>query len=237
MHIPAQTLCKCAMCEDFLSYTYIVYTHTDCWRVIRAIIAQFPFLYYILLYSVHVYIPRLHKLHEKKLKIQSQNKNSLACFDRQLTQPHTMCPSGVACLKIHSAAQLLREQSTYITCSNSNFSFHQAVHHHYFLFCCLKLSLRSLFISRSPNLAAKLRITWVTWTWRAKIPFWRFPKQWKDRELHLMTGTLPVLVSLMMTISVCQDRGALMRHVLMILDQPAPIPRGTVKMVTSTQNR
>ena len=174
---------------------------------------------------------------KKKLKIQSQNKNSLACFDRQLTQPHTMCPSGVACLKIHSAAQLLREQSTHITCSNSNFSFHQAVHHHYFLFCCLKLSLRSLFISRSPNLAAKLRITWVTWTWRAKIPFWRFPKLWKDRELHLMTGTLPVLVSLMMTISVCQDRGALMRHVLMILDQPAPIPRGTVKMVTSTQNR
>lgn len=102
--------------------------------------------------------------------------------------------------------------------------------------CCLKLSVQSLFISRSPNLAAKLWINWLTWTWRTKIQFWRFPRLWKDRELHLMTGTLPVLVSLMMTISVCQDRGALMRHIVMILPQPAPIPRGTVKMVTSTQN-
>lgn len=50
------------------------------------------------------------------------------------TALRSICPSGVACFKIHSAAQSLREQSTYITCSNSNFSFHWALHHHYFLF-------------------------------------------------------------------------------------------------------
>lgn len=117
---------------------------------------------------------------------------------------------------------------------NSWSRFNMTVHQYYlyvFPSCCLKLSMQSPFISRSPSLAAKNQLNWTRPT---KIQFWRFPK---DTELHLMTRALTVWADpLMKTSSVCQERGALMRHTLKILHQPVliVIPKGTVKMVTQT---